>query len=61
MQLSAGKEFELTTGENNDKHPFPFTDSEGRPRLAFASKKLGKEHAKEEKTYDIFVARLELE
>jgi Tol biopolymer transport system component len=61
MQLSSGKIFELTTGENNDKHPFPYLNEDGKQCLAFASKKLGSRLPGEEKTYDIFTARLEID
>ena len=61
MELGEGKIFELTTGENNDKHPFPFKNADGKWCVAFASKKLGDKLPEESKTYDIFIARLELD
>jgi Tol biopolymer transport system component len=50
----------LTSGKNNDKHPFPWIDRQGRMWLAWSSKKLGAEIAGESKSFDIFIAALEV-
>ncbi|MEZ5337803.1 MAG: hypothetical protein R3F46_06015 [bacterium] len=61
MHLPTGERLKLTDGRHNDKHPFPYRDGKGQLQLAWSSKKLGTELADEEKTYDIFTARLSVE
>ncbi len=58
LHLPTLKRRKLTTGENNDKHPFPFYGRHGKAYLAWSSKRLGDEVAGESSTYDIFLARL---
>lgn len=58
MSLKSLQRVKLTNGKRNDKHPFPWWDTKGRPWLAWSSKKLGGEVVEETDTYDIFTARL---
>lgn len=60
LSLKSGKRVKLTSGKNNDKHPYPWWDSKGRPQLVWSSKRLGPEVEGEPATYDIFNARLKI-
>jgi hypothetical protein len=57
LHLPSKRIVPLTSGLNNDKHPFPFAIN-GKRYLAFSSRKLGEEIEGEPSTYDIFIARL---
>jgi Tol biopolymer transport system component len=58
LHLDSRRLISLTDGSFNDKHPYPWRDAKGQRWLAWASKKLGEEHAWEENDYDIFIAKL---
>jgi dipeptidyl aminopeptidase/acylaminoacyl peptidase len=58
LHIPSGKRVRLTSGENNDKHPFPHVTPSGKVYLAWASKHLGPEVEGEQPSYDIFLARL---